>query len=117
MHIFAHDNTLSAWGKAISKLVDNLESESNITIDWFTKNKMIINRDKFQAIVLDSKKSNLKNIHWLLTIKLSSQFHQLSSELFWTLLVPSAEFFWMTSQTLILTLEKISRTAANQLNI
>ena len=50
-------------GEKISKLIDNLESESNITIDWFTKNKMIINRDKFQAIVLDSKISNLKNIH------------------------------------------------------
>ena len=39
-----------------------LESESNIAIDWFTKNEMIINPDKFQAIILDKKKSSLTNI-------------------------------------------------------
>ena len=53
-----------------------LESVSNIAIDWFTKNEMIINLDKFQAIILDKKKSNLTNIP--LTIdneKLSNQFH------------------------------------------
>ena len=62
MHNFADDNTLSAWGERVSKLIDTLESESNIAIDWFTKNKMIINPDKFQAIILDKKKSNLTNI-------------------------------------------------------
>ena len=53
---------LSAWGETVSKLIDALESESNIAIDWFTKNEMIINPDKFQAIILDKKKSNLTNI-------------------------------------------------------
>ena len=62
MHNFADDNTLSAWGETVSKLIDTLESESNIAIDWFTKNEMIINPDKFQAIILDKKKSNLTNI-------------------------------------------------------
>ena len=50
----------------VSKLIDTLESESNIANDWLTKNKMIINPDKFQAIILDNKKFNLSNI--LLTI-------------------------------------------------
>ena len=59
---FADDNTLSAWGVTVSKLIDTLESESNIAIDWFRKNKMIINQDKFQAIILDKKKSNFRNI-------------------------------------------------------
>ena len=36
MHNFADDNTLSAWGETVSKLIDTLESESNIAIDWFT---------------------------------------------------------------------------------
>ena len=46
MHNFADDNTLSsAWGETVSKLIDTLESESNIAIDWFTKNEMIINPD------------------------------------------------------------------------
>ena len=43
-----------------------LKSESNIVIGWFAKNEVTINPDKFQAIVLDKKKSNLTNI--LLTI-------------------------------------------------
>ena len=62
MHNFADDNTLSAWGETLSKLIGTLESESNIAIDWFTKNEMIINPDKFQAIILDKKKSSLTNI-------------------------------------------------------
>ena len=66
MHNFADDNTVSAWGETLSELIDTLESERNIAIDWFTKNEMIINPDKFQAIILDKEKSNLTNI--LLTI-------------------------------------------------
>ena len=62
MHNFVDDNTLSAWGETVSKLTETLESESNIAIDWFTKNEIIINLDKFQAIILDKKKSNLTNI-------------------------------------------------------
>ena len=41
--------------------MDTLESESNVAIDCFTKKEMIINPGKFQAIVLDKKKSNLTN--------------------------------------------------------
>ena len=66
MHNFADDNTLSIWGEVVSKLIDTLESESEIAINWFTKNEMIINPDKFQAIILDKNNSNLTNI--LLTI-------------------------------------------------
>ena len=66
MHNFADDNALSSWVGTVSKLIDTLESESNIAIDWFTKNEIIINPDKFRAIIIDKKKSNLTNI--LLTI-------------------------------------------------
>ena len=62
MHNFVDDNMLSAWGDTVSKLIDTLETESNIAINWFTKNEMIINPDKFQAIILDKKKYNLTNI-------------------------------------------------------
>ena len=62
LHNFADDNTLSAWGETVSKLIDTLESESNIAINWFTKNQMIINPEKFRNIILDRKKSNLANI-------------------------------------------------------
>ena len=87
MHNFADDNTLSAWGETVSKLIDTLESESNIAINWFTKNEMIINADKFQAIVLDKKKSHLTNIP--LTID-NQTIKSVQS-------VPSQEFIWMIS--------------------
>ena len=60
--LFADDNTLSAWWETVSKLIDTLQSESNISIDWFTKNEIIINSDEFQAIVLHRKTSNLTSI-------------------------------------------------------
>ena len=62
MHNFADDNTLSAWGETFSKLIHTSESESNIAIDWSPKNEIIFNRDKFQVIVLDKKKSKLTKI-------------------------------------------------------
>ena len=55
IHIFTDDYTLSAWREKVSKLIDTLELESNIAIDWFTKNKMIINHYEFQVIILDRK--------------------------------------------------------------
>ena len=66
MHNFTDDNSLSVRGETVFKLIDTSESERNIVIDWFTKNEMIINPDKIQAIILDRKKPNLTNI--LLTI-------------------------------------------------
>ena len=62
MHNFADDNTLSTWGETVAKLIDTLESGSNIAIDWSTKYEMIVNPDKFHPIILDTKKSNLTNI-------------------------------------------------------
>ena len=50
---FADDNTLSAWGETVSKSIDTLESDGDVTIDWFTKNEMIINPDKFKAVIPD----------------------------------------------------------------
>ena len=62
MNNFSDDNTLSAWGETILKLIHTSESESNIVIDWSLKIEMIINPDKPQVIFLDRKKSNLTNI-------------------------------------------------------
>ena len=62
MHNFADDNTLSAWIETVSKFISTLELESNIATDWLTKNEVIINPDKFQAIILDRKKPNLTTI-------------------------------------------------------
>ena len=46
MNNFSDDNTLSAWGETILKLIHTSESESNIVIDWSLKTEMIINPDK-----------------------------------------------------------------------
>ena len=37
-------------------MIDNLLSESGIVIDWFKNNKLIVNPDKFQAILLEKRK-------------------------------------------------------------
>ena len=44
---FVDDNTLSVWGETVSRLIETLELESNTAIDWFTKQGIIINPDKF----------------------------------------------------------------------
>ena len=50
---FADENTLSAFAETILELIDVLQSGSEIVIDWFKNNKMIVNPDEFQAILLD----------------------------------------------------------------
>ena len=58
---FANDNTLSAFAETILEMIDVLQSGSEIIIDWFKNNKMIVNPDKFQAILLDKRKSDHTN--------------------------------------------------------
>ena len=106
MHNFADDSILSAWGETVSKLIETLESESNIAIDWFTKNKMITNPDKFQAIILDKKKSKLTNI------PLTIDNQNIKS-------VPSVELLGVHLDDKLnfnLHISNICRSAANQLN-
>ena len=40
----------------VSRSAKILESESEVVIDWFKKNKMVVNPDKFEAIILDKRK-------------------------------------------------------------
>ena len=47
IHNFADDNTVAAWANAISDLINKLQSDSNIAIDWFKMNKIIVNPNKF----------------------------------------------------------------------
>ena len=62
MHNFVGDNTLSVWWETVLNSIVTLDSESNIAINLIPKGEMIINPGKFQAIILDRKKSNLTNI-------------------------------------------------------
>ena len=50
---YADDNTISAWATSIRELISILESESEIAIKWFEDNEMIVNPDKFQAIIIN----------------------------------------------------------------
>ena len=50
---FADDNTISAEIRnTIEELISTLEKESQAAIDWFVSNEIIVNPDKFQAIVV-----------------------------------------------------------------
>ena len=83
-----------------------LESESNITIDWFTKNEIIIKPDKFQTIIFDKNKSNLTNI------PLTIDNQTIKS-------VPLVKFLGIhldNNLNFNLHISNICRSAANQLN-
>ena len=47
----------SAFANTVSGLTKILESESEVVIDWFKKNKMVLYSDKFQVIILGKRKS------------------------------------------------------------
>ena len=55
---------MSAWANTISDLINKLESASNIATEWFKMNKIIVDPDKFLAIVLDKKRSDLTNTNF-----------------------------------------------------
>ena len=59
VHNFADDNTLTSFARTVKNLVSILESESNCTINWFRDNSMIVNPNKFQAILLDKRNYDL----------------------------------------------------------
>ena len=56
LYNFADDNTLSAFATTVQRLIKILETKSEVVIDWFKKNNMVVNLDKFQAIILDKRK-------------------------------------------------------------
>ena len=62
---YADDNTISAWANSIKDLIRILEAESEVAIKWFEDNNMIVNPDKFQAIILN-KHGQLENSNYTL---------------------------------------------------
>ena len=61
VHNFSDHNTLSAFAENVSKLINILQRESEVITDWFKKNQMIVNPDKFQVIIIDKKKGDHTN--------------------------------------------------------
>ena len=66
LHNFADDNTISAVATNIKELLTNLEKESKIAVNWFEDNNMIVNPDKFQAIIL--KKENNPSVPYVINV-------------------------------------------------
>ena len=56
--ITADDDTVSAISDTISDLVDSLINKANKAVDWFHVNKMIVNPEKFKAILFTKSKEN-----------------------------------------------------------
>ena len=59
VHNFANDNTLLSFAKNVNNLLSILESESGCAINFFRDNSVIVNRDKFQASLLDKRNFHL----------------------------------------------------------
>ena len=57
---FADDNTISTTADNIDHLLLTLKHESKLEVKWFTENQIIVNPDKFQAMILQNSR-NLKN--------------------------------------------------------
>ena len=58
---FADDNTISAAENTIEELLSTLEKERQIAIDQFVSNEMIVNPNKFQAIVVMKRNNKMKD--------------------------------------------------------
>ena len=104
IHNFADDNTLSAWANTISDLINKLESDSNIAIEWFKVNKMMVNPVRCQAIVINRKHSDITNTSFQvdkLVIKSVSSMELLGIQI---------------DDKLNLRISKICKSAVNQLN-
>ena len=59
---FADDNTIDAARSSTEELLKVLEKESKTASDWFKINDMIVNPDKFQAMIMscaDKKENNI----------------------------------------------------------
>ena len=47
------------WIKTLPDVITLLEPKSNIAVNWFTNNKMVVNPKKFQANILNKTESGL----------------------------------------------------------
>ena len=60
LHNFAEDNTISATGRVYTH---TLEHEFKSVVLWFKQKEMIVNLDKFQAIILKNKSKTKGNLN------------------------------------------------------
>ena len=81
---FADANTVTAAERTIENLLSTLETESQAALEWFKLNEMIVNPEKFQAIVV-KRKATMKDSHPLniddLTINSENSLKLLGTEI------------------------------------
>ena len=58
LYNFVDHNTISTGSKNMSNLIQTLEKEEKRAVGWFSQNKMIVNPDKFQAMLLEKRNGN-----------------------------------------------------------
>ena len=58
---FVDDNSLNLFAESVKDLLKFLELESKAAIHWFSINNMIVNPDKFQAMILNKTKRYYSN--------------------------------------------------------
>ena len=51
---YVDDNTLSSCGKHLPSVIENLQTDVNNLINWFSNNKMIMNQNKSQVMLLSN---------------------------------------------------------------
>ena len=52
LHNFVDDNAITAVCDQLADLINILETEGQLSVEWFKENEMVVNSDKFQAIVI-----------------------------------------------------------------
>ena len=82
-HNFADDNTLTCFGKTIQKLIGSLGPECDVALNWFNENKMIVNPEKLQAIVMDKRKQDHTNEIFKTGFKIPREKRCISSKTAW----------------------------------
>ena len=68
-HNFPDGNTCPCFVKTIYELLVFLESECQVALNYFNENKMIVNPEKFHAIIIDKTKQYYASE----TLKISSK--------------------------------------------
>ena len=55
LHDLADDNTITAIWNQLADLIKILEAEEGLSVRCFRKSEMVVNSDKFQAIILNMR--------------------------------------------------------------
>ena len=59
---FAQDNAIYVGSKYLTEIIEILQKECKTAINWFKTNNIIVNRYKFQSMIISSKKDLIKSV-------------------------------------------------------